>query len=277
MPFGAASLLGGQPDPNTGFGVLFYAMIYPFAVGPMALAHFIWWQGENNSRDPVPYACQQVAMIKSWRRYFNNPSAFFGFVEIEPYIGRPHYVYALPELRDSQLASLTLPNVGYATAIDIGDELGPFGSIHPRNKKLVGARLAAAARALAYNESVTWRPPAYASHIDASNGTLLTVRVTLDFVPTTLVLSADYCNLALGVPEWECGWPSITASDGNTYNASVTLTSDAKGVVVSATANKTGLTARSMKYAYAPWPVNLIFSAEGLPVRPWNVILNATV
>ena len=33
----------------------------------------------------------------------------------------------------------SLPLVGYAFGADIGDSMGPFGSIHPRNKRAVGA------------------------------------------------------------------------------------------------------------------------------------------
>jgi len=74
-------------------------------------------------------------MISSWRTYFNN-SAFFGFVELEPWLGMGA---GLAKFRTAQLAALALPNVGFAIGTDIGDPLGPFGSVHPRNKKVVGA------------------------------------------------------------------------------------------------------------------------------------------
>ena len=32
------------PNPNTGFGVLYNAMINPFTVGPMSISSFIWFQ-----------------------------------------------------------------------------------------------------------------------------------------------------------------------------------------------------------------------------------------
>jgi len=38
-----ASVAAG-PDPNTGFGVLYNAMIAPYVVGPMALSSFTWFQ-----------------------------------------------------------------------------------------------------------------------------------------------------------------------------------------------------------------------------------------
>ena len=40
---------------------------------------------------------------------------------------------------------------------------GPFTSIHPRNKKVIGKRLAAAALTLAYGTPTTYLPPTYES------------------------------------------------------------------------------------------------------------------
>ena len=46
LPFAAPGFSAGAgPNPNTGFGVLYNAMIHPFAVGPMAVSSFTWFQG----------------------------------------------------------------------------------------------------------------------------------------------------------------------------------------------------------------------------------------
>ena len=73
-------------------------------------------------------------MISSWRAYFNAPSAFFGFVELEPWIGPGA---SLADFRAAQLAALDLPYVGYAIGTDIGDPLGPFGCVvrHPNGRR----------------------------------------------------------------------------------------------------------------------------------------------
>ena len=42
---GYEAAVSAGPNPNNGYGVLFNAMIAPFAVGPMALNTFIWFQG----------------------------------------------------------------------------------------------------------------------------------------------------------------------------------------------------------------------------------------
>lgn len=73
-------------------GGLFNGMVAPFAVGPMAVAGFSWYQGESNvqpdntttGRNDAAdrYACLFPAMIAQWRFAFRVPDAFFGFVQL---------------------------------------------------------------------------------------------------------------------------------------------------------------------------------------------------
>ena len=47
-----------------------------------------------------------------------------------------------------------------AVAMDLGDPQSPFGSVHPRDKQDVGARLARSGRAVVYkDESVYFQGP----------------------------------------------------------------------------------------------------------------------
>ena len=63
------------PLSNAGHDVLFNSMIHPFAVGPMSVSIFIWFQGEANlGYGPTAamgqlYGCAQPAMIQMWRDY----------------------------------------------------------------------------------------------------------------------------------------------------------------------------------------------------------------
>lgn len=102
-------------------------------------------------------------MITAWRMNFQLLSMPFYFVQLAPYCnGDAHCsgtspparvdVY-LPALRESQEAALRLPSVGMASAIDLGDQTAPAGSVHPRNKTLVGKRLADNALALTYGQA----------------------------------------------------------------------------------------------------------------------------
>lgn len=49
-----------------------------------------------------------------------------------------------------------MKHVFMAVAMDLGDPTSPFGSIHPRDKQDVGARLALAGRAVAYGDSLVY-------------------------------------------------------------------------------------------------------------------------
>ena len=226
---------GDGANPNNGHGVLFNAMINPFTVGPMAITSFIWFQGESNCCAGPYYSCAQNAMIESWRAYFNNPTAFFGFVELEPWIGTNP---SLATFRTAQLASLVLPNVGYAIGTDIGDPTGPFTSIHPRNKKLIGKRLAAAALTMTYAKPTLYLPPTYKSATAAAAGTMLTVTIRFTDLPTKLVEADDHCKTELKVPANECAWFSIGGSDASTLNATATIGADGTSLVLTAKASK---------------------------------------
>ena len=70
-----------------------------------------------------------------------------------------HTVDGFPIIRWAQTANYGyVPNarmkrVFMAVAIDLGDPTSPYGSIHPRDKQDVGARLALAGRAVAYADT----------------------------------------------------------------------------------------------------------------------------
>ena len=68
---------------------------------------------------------------------------------------------AWAELREAQQQTLSLPNTGMATAIDIGEA----GDIHPKNKQDVGRRLALIALANVYKKKVVFSGPMYQSLI----------------------------------------------------------------------------------------------------------------
>ncbi len=46
-----------------------------------------------------------------------------------------------------------------ATAADLGDQTAPAGSIHPRNKTILAARLAASSLAITYGKKVPYLGP----------------------------------------------------------------------------------------------------------------------
>ena len=137
---------GPQMAPTT----LFNGLIAPLR--PFALRGVIWYQGESNVARAAQYRTLFPALIRDWRAQWQRPALPFLFVQIAGYqpsdSSRP-VASATAELREAQQLALRLPATGMATALDLGDSL----DIHPRNKQAVGARLALAARRLAYADA----------------------------------------------------------------------------------------------------------------------------
>ena len=275
--------VANDPMRNHGYGVLFNAMIAPLAYGPMGVRTFIWYQGEEdyefsiNALNFPLYACIQPLMISSWRKYFDVPDAFFGFVELQPWASPFPVSPQLAVFRAAQLEALKLPNVGFAIATDIGDPTSPFGSIHPRNKPLIGARLAAAALTIVYNTPTNYLPPTLATSTAGSSGdgTALTVAVTFSNLPSTLIAAEDHCKTEApyNVSATLCGFFEILTSDGLKLNATATIAADGKSLTLTAAASSpAGVTATGSSFGWNAWPINVITSAEGLPLQPWPFV-----
>ena len=150
---------------------LYNAMISPLL--NYKIKGVIWYQGEANAGRPIEYRQLFPALIKDWRKNWNQGDFPFLFVQL------PNFMEAKPEpsesnwalLREAQLKTLSLPNTAMAVAIDIGE----WNDIHPLNKKDVGKRLALAAQKVAYgDEKVVYSGPIYESMKIDGNEIILT-------------------------------------------------------------------------------------------------------
>lgn len=121
-------------------------MIYPLL--PLRIKGVIWYQGESNVERAYQYRTLFPALIKDWRKNFNQGDFPFLFVQLANFQNMDEQPRndPWPQLREAQAMALALPNTGMAVAIDIGDAK----DIHPTNKQDVGKRLALAARKVAY-------------------------------------------------------------------------------------------------------------------------------
>jgi len=245
----------------------------------MALTGFTWYQGEANVGQETYYACAFPAMITDWRKNFNDSSIWFGFVQLAGY----NYGAgpSAADLRTAQLAALTLPGVGWSTAIDVGNPT----DIHPKDKQTVAYRLAASGLDMIYGIASPWKFPRYSSAKQSTSGTTITVTVSFDadtigsgltttVPPYATAVQANVCVAGLD-PATECGFPKIQVNDASktTLNATAALSSDNKSIVLTATAPATGLVAISTSYGRAGWAVTTFFNSLGLPVIPWYVTL----
>ncbi|CAM5120958.1 unnamed protein product [Natator depressus] len=153
------TLLSGPNMPS----VLWNAMIHPLL--NMSLTGVIWYQGETNTFINTDlYNCTFPALITDWRKAFHagsdgqtQPLFPFGFVQLSTF-RRQDWDDRFPRIRWHQTADYgyapnkRMPNTFMAVAVDLCDELSPYGSIHPRDKQTVAYRLHLGARAVAYGE-----------------------------------------------------------------------------------------------------------------------------
>jgi len=138
---------------------LFNAMIYPII--PYAIKGAIWYQGESNARTGETgawnYRILFPAMIEDWRERWGIGDFPFGWIQLANYraIAEQPADSAWAELRESQSATLALPNTGQGLAIDSG----MARDIHPKDKQTPAHRLALWALATVYGQDVDYLGP----------------------------------------------------------------------------------------------------------------------
>jgi sialate O-acetylesterase len=158
-------------NPGQGRNIPFISMqneptgLYNTMVAPAinySLKGFLWYQGESNTSKPQEYQQLLPALISDWRNKWQQSNLPFLFVQLPNFME----VQYLPsesswaELRFNQLKSLSVPNTAMAVTIDAGE----WNDIHPLQKKVVGERLALAAKNLAYgNDKLVYSGPVYKS------------------------------------------------------------------------------------------------------------------
>ena len=159
----ASSWGGTRIEPwtpkNGEAAVLYNAMIHPLA--PFSLSGVVWYQGESNvlSLAGLKYHDMKKQLIEDWRAAWGNDSLSFYYVHIAPWGGR-YGEGELPKLWEAQAKSLSLPHTGMAVITDAVDNIK---DIHPRNKQVVGKRLALWAFAKNYDKDVVYSGPLYKS------------------------------------------------------------------------------------------------------------------
>jgi len=245
-------------------------MIVPFL--PMSIRGALWYQGEANVGDAPLYSCLFPAMISDWRSKFGSGFKFpFFFVMLAPWIATQPSSVPVADLRASQLSALSLPDVGYAAAIDLGDPTSPFDPIHPRNKQEVGARLLLAARNIAYGETrVVWQGPTFDSATQSVTNGVATISVTFKTYGK-LGLYGKMATCPPQVPANTCANWEVQLSDGTWYAASdATSSTSSNVVVVTLKLPNIALTVKGVRYAYAIWPLITLYSAEDLPAVPFE-------
>lgn len=131
----ASQKLNKEPWGPNQPGRAYNAMIHPLI--PFKLAGVLWYQGETNTQNADTYSELLSALIKSWRKKWEDNFPFY-FAQIAPYsYGEDNFNGVT--VRDQQLKTLgKVDKTGMIVLSDIGN----LGDIHPKNKKDVGLRFA---------------------------------------------------------------------------------------------------------------------------------------
>jgi sialate O-acetylesterase len=227
--------------------VLYNAMIAPLV--PYAIQGAIWYQGESNAGNAKLYAKLFPAMIRNWRDAFGQGDFPFLFVQLAPFMARTEEPVqsGWAELREAQLDTLTAsPNTGMAVITDLGDEK----DIHPKRKQPVGARLALAARKLAYGEDLVYSGPIFKEMKVEGNKAVLTF---------------DHVGGGLAAKDGPLTGFAIAGPDGQFVKAQAEIQGDT--VVVSAPEVSEP---KAVRYGWANFPVVNLTNKEGLPASPFR-------
>ena len=102
-------------------------------------------------------------MITDLRQHQRGSSSPFYFVLLAPAHNGTNGSLPLIQGWQSQLTALTLPNTAIANTIDLGDVSPLINELHPRNKSLIGQRLARIALNNLYGQTQVIRGPTLAN------------------------------------------------------------------------------------------------------------------
>jgi sialate O-acetylesterase len=233
-----------RPDPASWApAALFNGMVAPLT--PYTIKGVIWYQGESNSRltfAPM-YARIFPALIADWRAQWHQGNFPFLFVQIANFTSNPTENWAV--IREAQRRSLSTGNTAMVVTTDIGDP----DNVHPADKQTVGARLALAARALAYGEKVEYCGPLFRQATPEGDA----VRVWFDHAGG-LVAKGD---APVGF--------EIAGDDGRFVAAAARI--DGQTVLVG---DPRVAEPKYVRYGWANAPVVNLYNSDGLPASPFT-------
>ena len=230
--------------------VLYNGMIAPLV--PYAIKGVIWYQGESNESRAEQYSHLFPALIDSWRAAWNNPNMPFYYVQIAPYGGgswgdNSNKKETGPELRESQMQTLTKNDVGMVIITDLGDEK----LIHPPKKKEVGERLALWAMAKNYNyDDLVYSGPVFRS---------------VEFINNKALVSFEHAESGLFCPDSEIRYFELAGTDGQYYPAKAYITKNQVVVWAKKVPNP-----KKIRYAWKNYVKVNLFNMEGLPASSFR-------
>lgn len=228
--------------------VLYQGMLVPIA--PLSISGAIWYQGEQNSPRGYQYRKVLPVMISDWRSLFEQGNFPFYIVSLPAFMQRspaPVDGDEWAETRESQtIAAATVPNSCLAVTIDTGDP----DSIHAKEKKPVGDRLARCALAKYYGKDIVYSGPTIQS---------------VERLPGTIRMHFTHTDGGLVVKGPKLEEFSIAGNDRKWYWADARIEGDTVMVSSPSVPNPT-----QVRYAWQSNPAATLFNGAGLPAAPFR-------
>ena len=190
-------------------------------------------------------------MIRNWRRDWKQGDFPFLTTQLAPFkpIKPQPEDSDWAELREAQLLSTkVLPNAGIAVITDVGEE----HDIHPTKKAPVGARLALAARGIAYGERLVYSGPVFK---------------TMKVKDGKAILSFDHVGSGLEARGGALKGVSICGPDGKFFWALAEIQPDNTVTVWSPNVPQP----TAVRFGWADYPVVNLWNREGLPASPFSI------
>jgi sialate O-acetylesterase len=219
---------------------LWNGMISPLI--PFKIQGVIWYQGEANDTRNDRYSRVFANLIDNWRKEWNQGDFPFYFVQIAPYKDRT------PELREAQLQTWkSVSNTGMVVVTDAGDST----NIHPRNKQVVGERLALWALANDYGfKDIQYSGPIYKS---------------MKIEKNSIRLMFDYADHGLESKDGALKEFTIAGQDKIFYPAEAVI--DGATIVMHSKNVKNPI---AVRYAWKNFMHPNLYNKDGLPASPFR-------
>jgi sialate O-acetylesterase len=228
--------------------ILYEGMVEPLA--PLSIRGAIWYQGEANFLRAHQYRTLLPAMIGDWRKVFQQGDFPFYIVSLPKFMQHRDQPGddAWAELREAQaLTAGTVKNSALAVTVDTGEA----DNIHPKDKKVVGERLALCALANEFGEKIPFAGPTF---------------ISMTEIPGALKLKFKNADVGLVVKGGEAPEEfSVAGKDRKWHWAEARIEGDS--VIVSSKEVPEPVAAR---YAWQANPKATLFNGAGLPAVPFR-------
>jgi sialate O-acetylesterase len=233
---------------------LYNGMIAPLI--PYSFRGAIWYQGESNAGRAKQYRTLFPDMIRNWRQDWDQGDFPFLAVQLAPWDKNKKrnldVISAKPEdsdwaeLREAQLlATRVLPKVGMAVITDVGDK----DDIHPTKKAPVGARLALAARGIAYRERIEYSGPIYKSRRIKGDKAIL----SFEHAEGLEARGGELKGFAICGPDKKFVWAKATVEGDKVVVSSPEVTQPI-----------------AVRYGWSDFPDVNLWTKAGLPASPFR-------